>query len=125
MLPLGATHARLRKTETGRIDHPAADAAECSKCGKTLLGSYFTADRRNPSGLKSACKDCDKLSPRNFLRSVRGIKSTLPSSKLCNKCGQLFDFYANQSSVLGIGHMQDVRTFPKARRIKYASDQQI
>jgi hypothetical protein len=85
-----------------------ADVKECGRCGKLLPGSSFYVYTRSSPGLKARCKDCHKLYARDNnarIRSVPRLKSTLPNSQICSKCGQeklLSDFYTSRSSALGV-----------------------
>lgn len=104
----GSNQCRSCKKERDRnrqwVDHRAADSKVCSTCSKTLPGSSFSARPKEVSGLQPLCKVCYKMRRRDYrarLRSVPHLKSTLPSSRLCNKCGQekpLSDFHARTAS---------------------------
>jgi hypothetical protein len=99
---------RRRNAAAAAATTAAADVKECGRCGKLLPGSSFYVYTRSSSGLKACCKDCHKLYVRDNkarIRSVPRLKSTLPNSQICSKCGQeklLSDFHISRYSPHGV-----------------------
>lgn len=74
----------------------------CSRCGKALPKECFYTERKKKNGLRSCCKNCDKI----YKQSIKGRASTLleahkKEDKLNGRIGEIIPpNYINQQWII-------------------------